>query len=143
MIENLIVDLNKQFSLKDLGLLNYFLGVEVSYPALGGLFLSQKKFISDLLFKAKMKHAKSISTPMVSGSVLSAYHGERFDDVRLYRSIVGALQYVTLTRLEITYSVNKVCQFMHFPNQIHWQAVKRILRYLTGTIDHDLLFKKP
>ncbi|XP_038890589.1 uncharacterized mitochondrial protein AtMg00810-like [Benincasa hispida] len=143
MIDRLVFYLNNKFSLKDLGLLNYFLGVEVSYPKFGGLFLSQKKYIVDLLYKAKMQNTNVIATPIVSGSVLSAFHGERFVDVRLYRSIVGALQYITLTRREISYSVNKVCQFIHSPNRFHWQVVKRILRYLAGTLEQGLLFKKP
>lgn len=87
--------------------------------------------------------ANSIGTPMVSGSVISAFGGELFSDVRLYRQIVGALQYATITRPEITYCVNKVCQFMHAPTLAHWQAVKRILHYLKGSFSSDLLLKPP
>lgn len=101
--------------------LNYFLGVEVSYPSKGGLFLSQSSYISDVLSRAQMLDAKAIATPMVSGSVIMAHQGETFSDPYLYRSIVGALQYVTLTRPEISFSVNKACQFMHSPKLIHWQ----------------------
>ena len=60
-------------------------------------------------------------------------------DPSAYRSIVGALQYATITRPEISFSVNKVCQFMANPNEDHWKAVKRILRYLKGTIEYGLL----
>lgn len=143
MIQDLIRGLDSEFSLKDLGKLSFFLGVEVSTLPNGELFLSKKKFIQDLLVKTNMQHAKSIATPMVSGSFLSAFGGKKFHDVRLYRSTVGALQYATLTRPEISYCVNKVCQFMHTPLLIHWQAVKRILRYLCGTLNHGLHFKKP
>lgn len=66
-----------------------------------------------------MHEANSISTPMLSGLVISAFRGEPFHDTKLYRSIVGALQYATHTRPKITYSVNKVCQFMHAPTQDH------------------------
>lgn len=90
-----------------------------------------------------MNQANPIAIPMISGSVLSANQGEKFSDVKLYRSTVGALQYANLTRPEIAYSVNKVCQFMHSPTIIHWQAVKRILRYLKGTLNHGLVFSKP
>ena len=55
-----------------------------------------------------------------------------------YRQLVGALQYVTLSRPDITYAVNKVCQFMHSPTENHWSAVKRIIRYLYDTSDHGL-----
>lgn len=96
----------------------------------------------DLLHRTRMVDANPISTPMVSGPILSAYQGESFADVHLYRSVVGALQYVTLTRPEISYSVNKACQFMHAPTLLHWQLVKRILRYLKGTFNHGLLLHK-
>ncbi|XP_050908608.1 uncharacterized mitochondrial protein AtMg00810-like [Lathyrus oleraceus] len=59
-------------------------------------------------------------------------------DSYMYKSVVGALQYATFTRLDIAYSVNKVCQFMSHPLKAHWVVVKRILRYLKGTISHDI-----
>ncbi|XP_038879197.1 uncharacterized mitochondrial protein AtMg00810-like [Benincasa hispida] len=115
---------------------------KVSYPEWWFVSVTKEIYIRSVI-QSKDARCKVLATPIVNGSVLSAFHGERFDDVRLYKSIVGALQYVTLTRPKISYSVNKVCQFMHSPNCLHWQAVKRILKYLTGTIDHELLFKKP
>ena len=62
--------------------------------------------------------------------------------MKLYRSIVGALQYVTITRLEIAYSVNKVCQYMQAPLESHWKLVKRILKYLKRTLHHRLHLRK-
>ncbi|RVW99861.1 Retrovirus-related Pol polyprotein from transposon RE1 [Vitis vinifera] len=70
------------------------------------------------------------STPMSTSSSLSLYDGEPLSDPSLYRSIVGALQYYTITRPDISFSVNKVYQFMHSSTTTHWQAVKRILCYL-------------
>jgi histone deacetylase 1/2 len=64
------------------------------------------------------------------------------DDSTRYRSIVGDLQYITLTRPDISLSVNKVCQFLHSPNIVYWTAVKRILRYLCGTVSVGLRFSK-
>ncbi|CAH9065651.1 unnamed protein product, partial [Cuscuta europaea] len=84
-----------------------------------------------------MQDARSILSPAEPGSRLSA-SGDPMDDPHLYRSIVGALQYVTITRPEISYAVNRVCQFMHAPTVTHWQAVKRLLRYLKGTITTGL-----
>lgn len=141
--DDLIHLLHTTFALKDLGRLSYFLGVEVSYPESGGIFLSQSKYIGDILTKTKMHTANAISTPMLSGAIPSAFQGEIFSDLHLYRNMVGALQYVTITRPEIAYSVNKLCQFMHAPKLIHWQAVKRLLRYLKGTITDGLLLTKP
>ncbi|KAA0035484.1 putative mitochondrial protein [Cucumis melo var. makuwa] len=68
--------------------------------------------------------------------------GRPFHDVHLYRSVAGALQYATLTHPEISYSVNKACQFMHTPKHTHWQLMKRILRYLKGVLYHGLWFRK-
>lgn len=141
IITNLIKDLNKQFALKDLGNLNYFLGIEVTYLSGGKIHLSQRKYIQDLLIKTKMQYAKSNSTPMTSGHKLMAFGSDPVQNAQLYRSVVGALQYITITRPEITYSVNRVCQFMHNPLEAHWQAVKKILRYLTGTTDSGLIME--
>uniref|UniRef100_A0A803P961 Integrase catalytic domain-containing protein n=1 Tax=Cannabis sativa TaxID=3483 RepID=A0A803P961_CANSA len=77
------------------------------------------KYAKDLLCKAKMQEVKSISTPMTSGLKLSPYGSDPVEDPKLYRSVVGALQYLTITRPEIAYSVNKVCQFMQNPSQAH------------------------
>ncbi|XP_043714701.1 uncharacterized mitochondrial protein AtMg00810-like [Telopea speciosissima] len=85
-----------------------------------------------------MDGAKPYTSPVTSEPKLSAYEGDPFEDVTLYRQTVGALQYLSLTRPDITYSVNQVCQHMHTPRIPHWVAVKRILRYLKGTINHGL-----
>lgn len=127
-IQNLIFILHNKFSLKDLGKLSYFLEIEVSYPNNESIFPSQSKYITDLLQRAKMFESNPIATPMVSGSLLSARQGDHLSEPFLYKSVVGALQYVTLTRPEISFSVNKACQFMHSPTTVHWQMVKRILR---------------
>jgi hypothetical protein len=72
-------------------------------------------------------------------SVLSAFTGDPMEDPCLYRSTVGSLQYLFLTRLDLSFAVNRVCQFMHRLLKPHWQAVKRILRYLKHTLSHELL----
>ena len=77
-----------------------------------------------------------MKTPLNTTEKLSVKSGARLDinDSTRYRSIVGALQYLTLTRLDLSFVVNKVCQFLHSPTTVHWEAVKRILRYVKGTI---------
>ncbi|CAL8999831.1 unnamed protein product [Prunus brigantina] len=97
VIQMVIDQLSKEFDMKHLGALHYFLGLQIQYPS---------------------------------------------DDPAHYRSIVGALQYLTFTRPDIAYVVHQVCQFMHSPLDTYYLAVKRILRYLKGTIDHGLLYKK-
>ncbi|KAG8472122.1 hypothetical protein CXB51_036777 [Gossypium anomalum] len=125
--------------LEDLGPLSYFLGIEV-LPTTNGLFLSQRKYILDLLKRARMDCAKGLLTPMATSTRLSQHDGSAIENESDYRSIVGAFQYVVITRPNITFVVNKVCQFMHQPLDQHFKAVKRILRYLQNTVEYGLHF---
>jgi len=103
--------------------------------------MTQTKYIRDLLQKINMAEAHPISSPMASNCKLSKQGADLFSDPTLYRSVVGALQYATITRLEIAFVVNKVCQFMANPLDSHWVVVTRILRYLKGTLFHGLHFQ--
>lgn len=141
-ISELIQSIHSQFPLKDLGNLNFFLGIQVQETAAGGISLNQTKYINDLLQKANMSTANPMKTPMVSTAKLTAHDTNEADNPSLYRSLVGGLQYVTVTQPDAAYAVNRVCQFMHSPKDSHWQAVKRILRYLKGTSTHGLHFSK-
>jgi histone deacetylase 1/2 len=90
-----------------------------------------------------MNKAKAVDTPLSASEKLSITDGISLGpkDSTNYRSVVGALQYLTLTRPDISFAVNKVCQFLHAPTSVHWSAVKRILRYVRGTIDFGLKIK--
>jgi histone deacetylase 1/2 len=138
-VSNIISLLHQEFKMKDLGDLSFFLGMEVSRNA-SGLSLSQKRYIHDLLIRTDMLHCKPLRTPMSSTCKLSLSDGEPMEDPSSWRSVVGALQYLSLTRPDVSFAVNKVCQFMHAPTSVHWQAVKRIPRYLKGTIEVSLHF---
>ncbi|KAI5336038.1 hypothetical protein L3X38_026172 [Prunus dulcis] len=105
------------------------------------MHLSQAKYALDLLKHTNFLDAKPISTLVPCGQKLSAYDGEPHDSPDLYRSVVGALQYLTITRPDLSYAVNQVCQFMHSPTTTHWTVVKRILRYVKATYNHGLLYK--
>ncbi|GKA77945.1 putative RNA-directed DNA polymerase [Tanacetum coccineum] len=119
--------------------LNYFLGIEI-VPHVSGILLSQKKYILELLQSAGLSNCNLVSSPMVTSSSLSL--DDAFSNPVKYRQVVGSLQYVTLSRPDIAFAVNKVCQFMHAPTEIHWYAVKRILRYLHGTVEHGMLIRR-
>lgn len=83
--------------------------------------------------RANFLLAKPCSSPMAPGSKLSHNDSTPLVDATAYRSVVGALQYLTITRPDLTYAVNQVCQFMHQPRQTHLSAIKQILRYLKDT----------
>ncbi|KAI5350283.1 hypothetical protein L3X38_003174 [Prunus dulcis] len=125
--------------MKDLGPANYFLGMElVRTPS--GLSLTQTKYVVDLLKHVNLHEAQPAPTPAISGRLLSISDGDPLPDPTEYRSTVGALQYLTLTRLDIAFAVNQMCQFMHQPTTAHWLAVKCILCYLNGTLTHGLFY---
>lgn len=105
-LNGLIDQLGHTFSMKDLGPLHYFFGIEVHYQP-HGLFLSQTKYALDLLDRAAMVDSKPFATPMVVGQYFSSV-GNPFTDPSLYRSLVGVLQYLTITRPDLSYSVNMV-----------------------------------
>lgn len=120
-----------------------FLGIEVSHNS-GGITLLQHKYGSDLLHRVHMENCKSVSTPMSVTDKLARDYGKVLsgDDAFKYRSMVGGLQYLTLTRPDISFTVNKVCQYLSKPTDVHWEAVKRILRYIKGTVNTRLHIRK-
>jgi hypothetical protein len=118
-IADLKTYLNKHFHTKDLGALRYFLGIEVAHSS-QGIFLSQRKYVLDLLSKTGLLGARPTDTPMDSTVKLDDEHGELFSDVGQYRRLVGKLIYLTVTRPDITYAVGVVSQYMHAPRQPHY-----------------------
>lgn len=136
-IDDLLCHLKANFAIKDLGTLNFFLGVEVLPNSLS-IVLSQKRYIVDLVRNTNMLEVKPISFPMAQSTSLSAFEGDPLSDVTLYRSTVRALQYLSITRPDISFTVNKLSQFMHRPTNIHWQSVKCLLHYLKQTIHFGL-----
>ncbi|XP_049345033.1 uncharacterized mitochondrial protein AtMg00810-like [Solanum verrucosum] len=132
LLQQVVTSLSKTFSLKYLGLLHYFLGIEVHRDD-DGLFLSQSKYIQEVLHDTKMQDCKGIHLPMSTSAPLLVDDGAPKTDGTEYRSVLGKLQYLSLTRPDIIYAVNKLTQFNTFPSVAHWQAVKRLLRYLKET----------
>ena len=130
-----------KFSVKDLGHLNHFLGVEI-IPTKSGLFLSQHRHIRDILTQFKMDGAKEVTTPLSTSITLAEEDGAPKVDPTPYHKLVGTLQYLAFSRPDISFAVNKLSQFMHSPSEIHWQALKRLLRYLKGTIYHGLFLNR-
>ncbi|KAJ0853351.1 putative RNA-directed DNA polymerase [Helianthus annuus] len=137
LLRSIITMLSREFAMTDLGHLHHFLGITVTRDS-KGLFLSQSQYARDILHRANMTDCKPCATPCDTTTKLSASDGELISDSTLYRSLAGALQYLTFTRPDITYAVQQVCLFMHAPREPHFAFLKRILRYLQGTIDLGL-----
>ncbi|XP_071685020.1 uncharacterized mitochondrial protein AtMg00810-like [Lolium perenne] len=136
--DRLVSSLSVVFDVKDLGKLHYFLGLEVTHDDTG-LSLTQKKYSHDLLRHAGMLMCKTTTTPMSSSEQLTSVDGTLLssEDATEYRSLVGGLQYLTITRPDISYAVNHVCQYLHSPRDAHMTVVKRILRLLSAFSDAD------
>ncbi|KAJ9566120.1 hypothetical protein OSB04_002086 [Centaurea solstitialis] len=128
-----------KFPMSNLGPLSFFLGIAASRSK-SGLFLSQSAFAQEILARADMVSCNTCNTPADTKTKL-AVDGEPVPDPTLYRSLAGALQYLTFTRPDIAYAVQQVCLFMHDPRLPHLNALKRILRYLKGTLSHGLHLK--
>ncbi|GJU43528.1 ribonuclease H-like domain-containing protein, partial [Tanacetum coccineum] len=127
--------LKSKFKIKDLGELKYFLGIEVLKTKKDGLCLSQRKYCLELLYNYGLLACKPASTPLPENIILA--HKESEDDkflknITSYQRLVGKLIYLTLTRLDISYSVHCLSQHMHAPLQSHMDLALRVLRYLKG-----------
>ncbi|XP_020686822.1 uncharacterized protein LOC110102714 [Dendrobium catenatum] len=122
--------------MRTLGTINQFLGITV-LPTSTGLLLQQTRYAEEILARAGMTNSKPVSTPSIPKAV-AENSSEQFGNPKLYRQIVGALQYLTVTRPDLSYVVNRACQQMHQPMVSDFEALKRILRYLQGTIQHGL-----
>lgn len=133
-----IQHLADRFSLKDFGPLHHFLGVEVVSTS-SGLFLSQNQYVLDVLEHFGMTGAKAVSTPMCTSADLYAGDSPAFDATE-YRRAIGRLQYLAITRPDVSFAVNRLAQFMASPTELHWQVVKWVLRYLKGTLHYGLHF---
>lgn len=131
--------MEKEFEMTDLGLMKYFLGIEVSQLE-SGMFISQSKYASDLLKRFKMLECKAAATPIALGTKLSKNDQGKSIDQTLYKRLVGSLMYLTATRPDIMFAVSLISRFMESPKDSHWQTGKRILRYVAGTVDYGLWY---
>ncbi|XP_057495256.1 retrovirus-related Pol polyprotein from transposon TNT 1-94 isoform X3 [Actinidia eriantha] len=131
--------LAREFEIKDLGNLKYFLGIEVARSS-QGIFISQRKYVLDLLTETGMLGSKACDTPMEPNKKLGDdTDGEMVDRGR-YQRLVGKLIYLSHTRPDIAFAVSVVSQFMHAPHTTHYDAVIRILRYLKSAPGKGLFF---
>ncbi|XP_019086200.1 PREDICTED: uncharacterized protein LOC109126803 [Camelina sativa] len=129
--------LAQRFSLKKLGPLSYFLGIEATRSS-RDMHLMQRKYIIDLPTKTRMLDAKPVATPMVTSPNLTIDSSTPLSDAKEYRAVIGSLQYLSFTWPNIAFVVNRLSQFMHQPTDKHWQAAQHVLHYLAGTKSHGI-----
>ncbi|XP_019086020.1 PREDICTED: uncharacterized protein LOC109126765 [Camelina sativa] len=139
LVDQVLHSFATRFSIKDPTDLSYFLGIEATRST-ACLHLMQRKYIVDLLAAHNMSDANPVATPLPVSPKLTLHGGTPLEDAKQYRSVVGSLQYLSFTRPDIAYVVNRLSQFMHRPTVEHWQAAKRVLRYLAGTLTHGIFF---
>jgi hypothetical protein len=132
LLQRVTRHLGTAFAMKDLGPLHFFLGIHVQRTS-SGFFLHQAKYAKDILDRASMTNCSPSLTPVNTKPKSSPA-----SDASFYRSITDALQYLTLTRSDIAYTVHQVCLHMHAPHDSHRALVKRILRYIRGTTRHGI-----
>lgn len=133
-VQNLKKQMFDMFSMSDLGLLSYYLGIEVVQTS-KGIKLSQKSYASKILEKTGMLECNPCQVPMEQRLKMSRHGEGKKVDPTYFRSIVGSLRYLVNTRPDLSYAVGFVSRFMENPTTQHMAAVKQILRYVRGTLD--------
>uniref|UniRef100_A0A803KNI4 Reverse transcriptase Ty1/copia-type domain-containing protein n=1 Tax=Chenopodium quinoa TaxID=63459 RepID=A0A803KNI4_CHEQI len=126
-----------QFHMKDMGELRYFPGIEVDRSE-QGMFLSQRKYVVDILEEYDMVNVRPLKLPMDPHLKLTAEGGSILRDPEPYQKLVGKLIYLTITRPDISLTVHVLSKFMHKPTDIHLQCAKRVLRYLSGSTQQGI-----
>ena len=131
--------LSIEFKIKYLGMIHYFLGMEV-WKSANGIFLGQGKYAMEILKRFKMLDCKAISTPMASNLKLVCGASLESVDATMYHQMIGSLMYLTNTIPKIFFVVNTLSQFSTDPRNVHLIAAKHILRYLRGIVDYGLKY---
>jgi hypothetical protein len=142
-VEKLIIECKRkliaEFEMKDVGLMHYFLGLEV-WQRKNEIFLNERKYVVEILKQFEMLDCKPMATPMESNMKLLGDTTSEVVDATLYREMIGSLMYLTNTRPYICFVVNTLSQYMVDPKCVHLIAVKHVMRYLKGIMDYGLKY---
>lgn len=130
-----------EFDMSDLGRMKHFLGVEVLQNS-NGIFICQRRYAREVLTRFEMASSNAVKNPIVPGTKLSKDEGGTKVDITLFKQLVGSLMYLTVTRPDLMYGVSLLSRYMSRPTMSHWLVAKRILRYLKGTTELGILYKK-
>jgi hypothetical protein len=130
-----------EFDMTDLGKMRYFLGVEVLQKT-DGIFISQKRYVMEVMERFGMDKSNSVLNPMVPGEKLQKHQDGIKIDSTYYKRIVGSLMYLTTTGPDVMFVVSLLSRYTEDPTKLHLQAARKILRYLKGTVDYGVFYKK-
>ncbi|XP_019155152.1 PREDICTED: uncharacterized protein LOC109152023 [Ipomoea nil] len=139
-VTELVMKMAREFKVRDMGRPSYFLGIETVAHG-DGMLLSQGRYMNDILKRNSMVDCKALATP-VSLVQSDEVSDVPYADPMQYRSLAGAPQYLTVTRPDLSFAVNRLCQHMHSPTTTHWSMLKRVLRYVKGTVHYGLRIGK-
>jgi hypothetical protein len=141
--------LSSSFKMRDLGKINYMLGIKFEYAINGTMLLNQKHFINKLIEEFNLQLSKENDIPIQPNHNLTRDLTNEKESLRelvdatKYRQVIGKLLYLmTCTRPDISYAVGLLARFMQEPRELHWRCVKRVLKYLNATQDYNLVFTK-
>lgn len=134
-------ELNKQFIMKDMGRFSYFLGIQAQFHE-EGIFLSQQIYAEDIITVATMDNCTSMPTHFPLQLHKVPDQEELFQNPTYFRSLACKVQYLTLTKVDIQFDVNYVCQKMHAPTMSYYKLLKRIIWYVKGTVTIRITFSK-
>ncbi|KAH9791908.1 hypothetical protein KPL71_003919 [Citrus sinensis] len=133
--------MSKEFEMSMMGELKYFLGLQIKQSE-EGIFINQAKYVKDLLKRFGIDDSKTKNTPMSTTTKLDKDEKGKEVDIKMYRGMIGSLLYLTASRPDIMFSVCLCARFQSCPKESHLLAVKRIFRYLSGTIDIGLWYPR-
>ena len=139
LIDEFKAGMMNTFEMSDMGLMHYFLGLEVKQGH-EEIFVSQKKYVENLLNKYNMQQCKKTLTPMNTNEKMQMQDGSGYTDPKLYRSLIRGLNYLVHTRPDISFSVSMVSKYMSNPSKVHYAIAKRVLCYIAGTINFGLWY---
>ncbi|KAK2452968.1 putative mitochondrial protein [Trifolium repens] len=140
LIENFKSSMKRKFAMTDLGKMRYFLGMEVNQSS-EGIYMHQCKYATEILSRFGMENCNKVCSPIVPGCRLSKNENGKATDASEYKQMMGCLMYLLASRPDLAFSVCLVARYMDRPTEIHVAAVKRIMRYLKGTLSYGMLYK--
>ena len=141
MAKDFNISMMKEYEMTDLGLMRYFLGIQINQSN-GSIFISQEKYVKDLLKRFHMMNCKYVATPMALNEKLTKSDGASKANASQFQSLLGSLIYLTNTRPDIVHAVSVIPRFMSDPSQLHFFAAKKVMRYVNGTKNFGLHYVK-